>query len=125
MTASAVARAQHDDLPSGLRAAVISALDLVADPCSVARGEPLGVVEMGLLTCLSIVSTATGFRVVVQLRLTSPGCLFWSHFEQQATERLLAIEEVNAVDIDWSTEFDWEPDAIRPRQHLTLLTERH
>jgi metal-sulfur cluster biosynthetic enzyme len=108
-----------------LRSAVITALDLVVDPCSVARGEPLGVVEMGLLTHLSVVPTATGFKVVLQLRLTSPGCLFWSHFEQQARERLLAIEEIKAVDIDWSTDFDWEPDAIRPTQHLTLLTERH
>ena len=116
MTARAAGPADAD-----LRRAVDAALADVHDPCSVARGTPIGLPDMGLVADVTSASTVAGLAVTVRLRLTAPGCLYFSHFETEVRRRVLALPNVAQVTVDWDTALDWEPSMMtdRARRRLT------
>jgi len=63
---------------------VKEALQEVLDPCSVGRGVPAGLVDMGMVKAVEVGSTPDGHAVVaVELRITSPACTFQPYFERE------------------------------------------
>jgi hypothetical protein len=64
--------------------------DTIHDPCGMATGVRLGLNEMGLLRRVETEPDADGWSVRVQLRLTSPGCLYFFAFKDNLEERLTA-----------------------------------
>jgi metal-sulfur cluster biosynthetic enzyme len=98
-----------------LKGKVESGLQRVKDPCSVARGTPIGLVDMGLVVDISLVDLYDGVRVELTMRVTAPGCLYWSHFESAVHAELTALDEVSQVTFRWTDDYDWEPSAMTPR----------
>ena len=95
-------------------ALVRAAADQVADPCSVGRGVPAGLVEMGMLVSVEVGAeegwSARG--IGVELRLTSPACTFQLYFERALRERLrgMGFTETEELEVVWDRRFDWSDD---------------
>lgn len=103
-----------------------AALQQVVDPCSVGRGVPAGLVDMGMVKAVEIGSAADGRSVVtVELRITSPACTFQPYFEQAVRERLGEVPGVGEVRIRWDRTFDWSDDDMSPALKQRLREKRH
>src|SRR4029078_12685395 len=120
-------------MPTGSVIRVKEALQEVLDPCSVGRGVPAGLVDMGMVKAVEVGSTTTGHAgvagqvapapaahawVAFELRITSPACPFQPYFEREVRERLGGLPGVGEVRIAWDREFDWsDEDMSAGRNH--------
>lgn len=110
--------------PEELTGLVRAAVNNVADPCSIARGTPIGLVDMGLLVDLTITDSEDGASVALVLRITAPGCLYWTHFESAVSEEVLRIGGVAHVECNWHEDFDWMPSLMSPRARGLMTIQR-
>ncbi len=99
-------------------------INQIADPCSLARGVPIGLDDMGLVCEVQIQSMdGAGPVIDLLLRLTSPNCLFFIEFEQKV-DHVLREAGAKAVSVRWDTTFDWTPDQIHPAAQNRLAQSR-
>ncbi|WP_143696131.1 iron-sulfur cluster assembly protein [Williamsia sp. 1138] len=104
---------------------VNQALQKVLDPCSVGRGVPAGLVDMGMVTGVELTTMPDGrAQAVIGLRITSPACTFQPYFEDQVRQSLAAIAELDKVRIQWSGVFDWSDDDMSPALKERLQEKR-
>jgi len=104
---------------------VSEALQEVLDPCSVGRGVPAGLVDMGMVKGVGLSSTPDGRPMVtVELRITSPACTFQPYFEREVRARLAAIDGLDEVRIEWDSEFDWCDDDMSQALKQRLREKR-
>ena len=85
------------------------AVNGVGDPCSVATGTPMGLVDMGLLEHAEI--TGDG-DLVVQLRLTSPSCYQIGYFTHEIKQRCGEIDGVRSVEVRADAGLVWTPSMM-------------
>jgi metal-sulfur cluster biosynthetic enzyme len=88
-------------------------LNDIVDPCSAAAGNPMGLVDMGLVRNL-VVSDAGNGRIAVSadVRVTDPNCMMGVVFTAEVRKRLDALPAVASHAIRLSHEFDWTPDDV-------------
>lgn len=84
-----------DRFDADLRAQVLKALDNVFDPCSIAAGTPLGLVEMGMVESVAV----SGTHVDVELLPTFFGCMLVGVFTRAARDAISALPGVSTVDV--------------------------
>jgi metal-sulfur cluster biosynthetic enzyme len=89
--------------------ALMSQLDRVLDPCSIAMGRPMTIRQMGLIEELSL----TDGTVRVVLCLTDPACINYAKISRYITDALMELDEVHAVEVSHTTDALWTPDRIR------------
>jgi metal-sulfur cluster biosynthetic enzyme len=91
------------------REQVTEALRKVVDPCSIATGAPIDLVDMGMLRGISI----DGSHVEIQLRFTSPLCWQASNIIKAIEDNLMRIEGVERVTCDTrSGAWEWKPEMM-------------
>jgi metal-sulfur cluster biosynthetic enzyme len=95
-------------------------LNEIIDPCSAAKGVPIGLTDMGLVRGV----TVTSGKVDLQLRVTGPGCMMFLDFERRARE-LLREHGATAVRVDWDPTPDWTPADIEPSARERLTDRRN
>ncbi len=98
--------------------------DTIHDPCGMATGVRLGLNEMGLLRRVETEPDADGWSVRVQLRLTSPGCLYFFAFKDNLEERLIAHPQITRVEVEWDPTLDWTPEDLSPAAQSKLEKRR-
>ncbi len=98
--------------------------DTIHDPCGMATGVRLGLNEMGLLRRVETEPDADGWSVRVQLRLTSPGCLYFFAFKDNLEERLTAHPRISRVVVEWDPSLDWTPEDLSPAAQSKLEERR-
>ncbi len=104
---------------------VREALQDVVDPCSMGRGVPAGLVDMGMIKDVGLCSTADGRSVVtVGIRITSPACTFQPYFEREVRDHLATIDGLDEVRIEWDSAFDWSDDDMSPALKQRLREKR-
>lgn len=101
-------------------------LDEIHDPCSVAAGLHLGLVEMGLVKSVRV---STDGDVDITLRLTSPFCEMVGFMKGEAIDRIAELPDVKSVNVQADSGFDWSPetmsaDARRRRDERLLRLAR-
>lgn len=118
--------------------AVTDALNRVPDPCSAASGEPIGLVDMGLIESWSMGDNGS---LRVRMGVTSPCCTLAGNIANAASEALRALPGVNDVDITFDAERFWTPDmmsseargrldrrarssGVQPRQYQLQITPK-
>ncbi len=89
-------------------AAVRAALAGVHDPCSVAAGRPLSLVDMGLLRDWRL----DGDTLSVRFAVTFAGCTMAPHFLRAAEVELARLPGVARVCAAVDTDFVWTPDLM-------------
>ena len=99
-------------------------LNEVIDPCSAARGVPIGLADMGLIRRIAIVEGSAGPELDLELRVTGPGCMMFLDFERQARE-LLAANGAASVRISWDPTPDWTPQDMAPSARERLAGRRN
>ena len=116
-----------------LEVKVRDVLNQIVDPCSAAAGAPAGLIDMGLISRLSVQPCADGQLVIaVQIRLTEPTCLMGYAFTATARESLARLPGAAHVTVDLDTAMSWNPDQIianyarrlnnaRARKNIALL----
>ncbi len=94
-----------------LHARILTELDQIKDPCSLASGVPMGLDEMGLVDTVEIGDDG---RVDIRLRLTSPFCHMIGFFHVEAKRRIMGLSGVTDVHVSADTGLDWSPSRISP-----------
>lgn len=92
--------------------AVKKALNDIHDPCSVAAGHPLGLVDMGLVQKLEVSDEGS---VNVVLRMTFAGCMMIPHLAGAAEESIAIIPGVTSSFVDVDTAITWTPSDMKQR----------
>ena len=88
----------------------------VVDPCSIATGVPIDIVDMGLV---KTVRRDAG-RIAIQLRLTSPVCWQAARIVSQIEEVLSAVPGVEEIACNIDPYGEWTPDMIAPEMRERL-----
>jgi metal-sulfur cluster biosynthetic enzyme len=116
-----------EEVPVDLRTEVLRLLDEICDPCSVAAGLRMGLVEMGLVESVEISGSG---EVEINLRLTSPFCEMIGFFKGEAVDKISVLPHVTSVYVRTDSGLDWSPDMMstvaRQRRHerLRRLSQR-
>lgn len=92
---------------------VLDSANLVYDPCGMAQGLSLGMVDMDLIRDIEVQQTTdNAWDVTLRVRLTSPDCMYFIYFEQEIHRQLKAFPEIKTFKIEWDKNFDWTPDNL-------------
>jgi metal-sulfur cluster biosynthetic enzyme len=97
---------------------VTAALNDIVDPCSIATGVPIGLLDMGILKDVCI----NGNDIAVTLRLTSPICWQASNI-MEAIERKIGAITGGVVKCAIDGNAEWMPDMMSAgsRRRLRLV----
>ncbi|MDR3470676.1 MAG: iron-sulfur cluster assembly protein [Devosia sp.] len=96
---------------------VTEALRTVVDPCSIATGVPVNLVDMGIVRGIKI----DGSQVEVQLRFTSPICWQAANILTAIEVAVMAIDGVEQVRCDTrSGAWEWKPEMMAPSAQARL-----
>lgn len=96
---------------------VTEALRSVVDPCSIATGVPINLVDMGIVRGIKI----DGTHVEIQLRFTSPVCLQAMNITSAIEDAVMAIDGVGQVTCDTrSGAWEWKPEMMAPSAQARL-----
>ena len=108
----------------GLQAAVLSALNRIVDPCSVAASAPAGLVDMGLVREVAVVPEAEGWAVKVSLSVTHPFCLMAGIFIAEAEKELRSIRAWSTIEVTLDSKTLWSPELMSPEYRDRLAEIR-
>lgn len=103
---------------------ILTALRRVMDPCSIATGVPINLVDMGLVK--AVANDAGDIRI--ELRLTSPICWQAANIIAKVEEVVAPLPGVHSVVCSLEASSDWMPDMIAPHarerlRHVRPLAE--
>lgn len=98
------------------RRAVVQAVASVVDPCSIATGRPVSLVEMGLLLSVDV-SERTA---LVTLALTSPVCLQAINIVAAVESALLELDGVEEARCRIEPTAEWDPAMMDPEASRAL-----
>jgi metal-sulfur cluster biosynthetic enzyme len=103
------------------RRAVVEAVNGIADPCSIAMAEPIGIADLGLVEDVDI----SGGCGEISLLPTSPHCLFVGLFEEEIETRVSALGWVESVRVRLDEgETIWDEDRMTTGARERLARRR-
>jgi metal-sulfur cluster biosynthetic enzyme len=102
-------------------AQVKAALEGVVDPCSVASGAPLSVIDMGLVLGWKVDENDD---LVVRIDTTSPGCLMAGHFVADGERRLRQIPGLRSATVVVQPSGEWTSQRISAHGNEVLSARR-
>ena len=89
---------------SALRESVTAALGSVFDPCSLSTGAPLSVIDMGLVTELTVDDAGV---VTIGMRPTSGMCTLIAGIMTQVEEAVARVPGVSSVRVSLNNDTMW------------------
>jgi metal-sulfur cluster biosynthetic enzyme len=107
-----------------VRSEALAVLNGIIDPCSRAIGLPAGLVDMGLVRDVEVISHSGRITLRVILRLTEPGCMMSVPFTQEALTRLEGVPEVDAVEVSMDRALDWRIEDMSVDYRRRLAAHR-
>lgn len=99
---------------------VREALRGVADPCAIATGVPVDVVDMGLVQHIDVTDDA----VTVTLRLTTPFCMQIGLLSEQIETVLRRDPRIRDVQVVVDHTAEWWPEMMNPAAQQRLRQVR-
>ena len=87
-------------------------LGTIYDPCSIAAGRPVSVLDMGLV----LGWTLDNGLLKVTFCVTFAGCTMAPHFAQNAANDLARLPGIDRVETHIDTDFVWTPELSSERQ---------
>ena len=92
---------------------VLDEANRIKEPCGLAQGLSVGMVDMGLIRDVEVKACDGGrWNVHVRARVTSPDCLHFVYFERELRAAVVNIVDVAEFSIEWSDGSDWTPDCM-------------
>jgi metal-sulfur cluster biosynthetic enzyme len=105
---------------SGFDPDIEAALRCVADPCSIATGVPIDLVDMGLV----LEASRDGRAARVKLQLTSNVCIQLGIIEAKIHEEVGALDGIDEVIVDIDFKAEWLPSMIATDAQRALRARR-
>lgn len=102
---------------------VLARLTDIVDPCSFGAGNPMNIVEMGLIKNVEF----DNGHLSIQMCLTSPQCLMLEHFVTEARRVTAELPQVIDVVVRGDSGTEWTSDRMyaeardRRRTHLSRM----
>lgn len=97
-------------MSADLEQAVMARLAEIVDPCSVGAGNPMNIVEMGLIKAI----TFTDGKLSIRMCLTSPTCLMLEHFVVEARRVTAELPQVRDVVVRGDSGTEWSSERMSP-----------
>jgi metal-sulfur cluster biosynthetic enzyme len=114
-------RSEHAALEAELRDIV----NTIIDPCSAATAVPAGLVDMGLIRELRVMSaSAGGLRCHVRLCVTHLFCMMTGVFVNEIEMRLSKHERIGEVEVELDHRTLWTEELMSARYRARLETHR-
>jgi metal-sulfur cluster biosynthetic enzyme len=92
-----------------LIARIEAALARVTEPCSLAFGKPVSIVGMGLIERIDVRDS----HAEVTLCLTDAACVHFAGMQRYIRDELLALPEIETVEVSQTLDQLWTPDRRR------------
>ena len=103
----------NEGRPEAIMRQILDAANYIKEPCGLAQGLSVGMVDMGLIRDVEVKECGSGgWNVHVRARVTSPDCLHFVYFERELRAAVLKIVDVAEFFIEWSDGADWTPDSM-------------
>lgn len=100
-------------------------LNGIVDPCSTRAGVPAGLVDMGLVSDISVEPiSAERCNVGLTIGVTEIGCFMIGPFASEARSRLEALPETATVTVRLKASTDWTPEDMSPDLQRRLAARR-
>ena len=106
--------------PAVTPAQVAAALAHVCDPCSLAAGTPLSLVDMGLLVSSFVEDGVLDVRLCV----TGPGCTYVGLLADAAHRAVRELPGVRAARVSLDPHVMWDPSRMTPAGTAALAARR-
>jgi metal-sulfur cluster biosynthetic enzyme len=100
--------------------AIRAALERIVDPCSIATGVPISLVEMGLVKEI----TSSDGDVTIVLQLTSPICWQGANILSSVDQAVGALPGARSVKCVLDPAAQWMPDMMSPAAQARLRKVR-
>jgi metal-sulfur cluster biosynthetic enzyme len=100
--------------------AVYEALGTVKDPCMVAGGHDLSILDLGLVYGVETQEGQEGGRVRVEMTLTEVGCIFTHRVFGDVYDALEALPEVEEVEVVPRWMPVWTPERLNQKAKQAL-----
>lgn len=104
-----------------LERAIVAAMHLVDDPCSIAARAPLNVVELGLVRSWHLDDDG---QVHVTISPTAPSCVLIASIAAGIEARVGAVEGVAGVQVHLDTDTVWLPHMMTDEGRTKLERRR-
>lgn len=98
-------------------AAIRAALEEVVDPCSIATGVPINLIDMGMVKTVTLTEDGVAN---VELRLTSPVCWQAANIIEQVEKVVACVQGVTKVNCTVDAAAEWLPDMMAPAPRAEL-----
>jgi metal-sulfur cluster biosynthetic enzyme len=108
-------------VPTATEEDVMSALDLVVDPCSQSWQRPLSIVDLGLVRRVTVDTRGTAR---VEISLTTPFCLAITVIMQAIEQRVGEVAGVNEVEVTIDPRVVWTIELMTDEGRERLLAHR-
>ncbi|MBU2667195.1 iron-sulfur cluster assembly protein [Actinoplanes bogorensis] len=89
---------------------ILTSLREIIDPCSVALGRPLDLVDMGLIEKIDVDAGHVDITVV----LTDAACAFYQDMQRQIRDAACMVDGVHDVEVHIAPKL-WHPSRLAPR----------
>ena len=89
-----------------LIARIKAALARVTEPCSIAFGKPISIVEMGLIERIDVLEG----NAEITLCLTDAACVHFAGMQRFIRDELLELPEISTVEVKQTLDRLWTPD---------------
>ena len=96
-------------IDAALLARIEARLARVTEPCSIAFGKPISIVEMGLIERVEV----TDGHAEITLCLTDAACVHFAGMQRFIQDELLDLPEIDSVAVNQTLEQLWTPDRQR------------
>ena len=97
-----------------------AALRRVVDPCSIATGVPIDLLDMGLVKDIQL----AGGIARVELMVTSPLCTQVALITERVKDVLADVDGVHTVEVTVDARAEWWPDMMAESARRRLRTAR-
>jgi metal-sulfur cluster biosynthetic enzyme len=94
---------------AALIARIEAALARVTEPCSLAFGKPISIVEMGLVERIEV----RGDHAEITLCLTDAACVHFTGMQRFIRDELCDLPEIATVEVRQTHDQLWTPDRRR------------
>lgn len=94
---------------SALTIRIEQRLARVIEPCSIAFGKPISIVDMGLIELIEV----TGEHAEITLCLTDAACVHFAGMQRFIRDELLDLPEISSVEVRQTLDQLWTPDRRR------------
>ncbi len=99
--------------PEAIVRRVLDEANRIKEPCGLAQGLIVGMVDMGLIRDVEVKACGgERWNVHVRARVTSPDCSHFVYFERELRAAIANVVDVAAVFIEWSDGSDWTPECM-------------